>query len=343
MFPGGHCPTVGLGGYLLQGGFGWNSRLYGIGCENILAVDVVTADGTLLHASEDENQDLLWAARGAGHGFFGVVTRFFLRCHPLPRYIMNSRFWLSIEHLDETLESLDNIQDDFPRFLEVSILIGHEQEGVPGLTVLVRADCLASTQSDANQALEKLHRLPILARALKTDKCRELNLEILLDNIGDLLEVNDHNFIVDNTWMDSPLRLILPQIHEMVNQLAPAPAHLYLLFFNRKGHEREDMAFSLEGRTYISYFAIFKDPKEHAKWTKIIADSIQSISHLGTGSQLADENLLVRPSRFMAPDNFVRLERLRRKYDPFGRFHGFMRIPEEYKTLLDGERMIPHR
>ncbi len=81
-FTGGHCESVGLGGFLLQGGQGWNSRRWGWGCENVLAVDVVTADGELVHADADENADLYWAARGAGPGFPGVVTRFHLRTYP---------------------------------------------------------------------------------------------------------------------------------------------------------------------------------------------------------------------------------------------------------------------
>ena len=55
VFPGGHCSTVGLGGYLLQGGQGWNSRHWGWACENVLGVDVVTPDGELVHADADEN------------------------------------------------------------------------------------------------------------------------------------------------------------------------------------------------------------------------------------------------------------------------------------------------
>ena len=81
-FPGGHCPSVGIGGFLLQGGQGWNSRKYGWACENVAAIDVVTADGELIRADEEQNSDLLWAARGAGPGFFGVVTRFHLRTYP---------------------------------------------------------------------------------------------------------------------------------------------------------------------------------------------------------------------------------------------------------------------
>lgn len=132
MFPGGHCPSVGLGGYLLQGGFGWNSRLYGIGCENVLAVDVVLPDGTLVHADEEQNSDLYWAVRGAGHGFFGVVTRFRLRCHPLPRAIMNSRFWLSTDYLDELISTLDEAKDSFPPILKYLCLSATTSKGSLG-------------------------------------------------------------------------------------------------------------------------------------------------------------------------------------------------------------------
>ena len=85
FFPGGHCPTVGIGGFLLQGGQGWNARGWGWAAEYVEAVDVVTAAGELVRASADENADLYWAARGAGPGFFGVVTRFHLRTLPGPR------------------------------------------------------------------------------------------------------------------------------------------------------------------------------------------------------------------------------------------------------------------
>src|SRR4029077_3797287 len=77
-FPGGHCPSVGLGGYLLQGGQGWNGRSMGWACESVVAVDVVTATGEQLRADAGEHPDLYWAARGAGPGFPGIVTRFHL-------------------------------------------------------------------------------------------------------------------------------------------------------------------------------------------------------------------------------------------------------------------------
>jgi FAD/FMN-containing dehydrogenase len=88
------------------------------------------------------------------------------------------------------------------------------------------------------------------------------------------------------------------------------------------------MAFSLEGKVYVTLFAFYMDPAEHDKWAKIIA-----VADIGVGSQLSDENLLKRPSRFMAPENFKRLEAIRRTYDPTRRFHGFMGLTEEFKQL----------
>lgn len=333
MFPGGHCPSVGLGGYLLQGGFGWNSRLYGIGCENVLAVDVVLPDGTLVHADEEQNSDLYWAVRGAGHGFFGVVTRFRLRCHPLPRAIMNSRFWLSTDYLDELISTLDEAKDSFPPHLEVSMFVGHDQQGVPGLTALVRADVLAMTRADARGALEHVHRLEVLSKASKTELFTEVDLSVLLESVGDVLEAGKPEIVADNMWMDAPVRTILPQLHKMVDALGPAPSHIYFLYWNRKDHQLPDMAFSLEGKVYITYFAFYRDSAEHEKWAKAIADGITSVADNGVGSQLSDENLLRRPARFMAPKNFERLEAIRRKYDPTRRFHGFMGLTEEYKLL----------
>lgn len=68
MFAGGHCPDVGLGGFLLQGGMGWNCKNWGWACESIVGLDAVTAEGEEVYCSAVENADLFWAARGAGPG-----------------------------------------------------------------------------------------------------------------------------------------------------------------------------------------------------------------------------------------------------------------------------------
>ena len=84
LVPAGSCPTVGVAGLALGGGIGVLARAYGLTCDRVDALEVVTADGRLLHCDGGRNPDLYWACRGGGGGNFGVVTSFTFRAPPVP-------------------------------------------------------------------------------------------------------------------------------------------------------------------------------------------------------------------------------------------------------------------
>jgi FAD/FMN-containing dehydrogenase len=91
--PGGSCATVGLAGLTLGGGVGVVSRAYGLTCDNLTAVQIVTADGSVLDASPAQHSDLLWACQGGGGGNFGVATSFTFRTRPLPSLAVFFLYW----------------------------------------------------------------------------------------------------------------------------------------------------------------------------------------------------------------------------------------------------------
>lgn len=82
LVPVGSCPSVGLVGAALGGGFGGHGRLHGLTCDALVSAEVVLASGDVVEASEDREADLFWALRGAGGGNFGVVTRATFRTVP---------------------------------------------------------------------------------------------------------------------------------------------------------------------------------------------------------------------------------------------------------------------
>src|SRR4051812_48373363 len=99
---GGLVSTTGIAGFTLGGGIGWLMRKQGLTCDNLLAADVVTADGQLVHASEDENRELLWGLRGGG-GNFGIATSLEYRLHPIGPMLLGGPIFFAGDRAEEVL------------------------------------------------------------------------------------------------------------------------------------------------------------------------------------------------------------------------------------------------
>jgi FAD/FMN-containing dehydrogenase len=327
FFPSGHCMSVGLGGFLLQGGFGWNSRLWGPACASVTAIDVVTADGELLRADATQNTDLLWAARGAGPGFFGVVTRFEVKLQRRPKIMMRSDYLYPIEVIDDVLRWARSIQPSLARTMECMVFVRRDFFGHQGPGALVTAPVLADSREEALAALAMLETCPVMQKAVTREVNIATELDDLLQGAEDLLYPRERRWAVDNMWTSAPADDLLPGMRKIAATLPRAPSHMMWMMWGPP-QPLPDMAFSKQDDLYIALYAVWQDRAEDAAHQAWVTDHMRGLERFSSGIQLADENLLARPFRFLADANFARLQALRSKYDPSGLFHSYMGLPQ---------------
>ncbi len=323
FFPAGHCPGVGLGGYLLQGGFGWNGRVHGPACESVEALDVVTADGELVHADPEHHADLLWAARGSGPGFFGVVTRFHVRVHPRPRVMANGVFLYPPDVLDEVFRWAHEIGPRVPRTMEMMLFIHRDAEGE--VEIAVTGPVLADSDDEARDALALLETCPALDRAKVAAPNVPVRMEDLYAGVHAAYP-DEHRYSADNMWTHAPIDDLLPGLHRIADTLPGAPSHMLWMNWGQSP-PRTDMAYSVEDETYIALYGVWQDPAEDEACVAWATDRMREMEGVATGIQLADENLGRRPARFVSEAHMARLDELRARYDPEGVFHPWMGRP----------------
>jgi FAD/FMN-containing dehydrogenase len=120
--PGGRVTTTGVGGFTTGGGYGWTSSKHGLTCDNLVSAEVVTANGRVLTASENENVDLFWGIRGGG-GNFGIVTRFDFRLHELGPIVLAGLALWPLERASEVLRGWRDYVDGAPDELSTACVI----------------------------------------------------------------------------------------------------------------------------------------------------------------------------------------------------------------------------
>ncbi len=322
FFPAGHCPGVAVGGYLLQGGYGWHSRTLGPACMSVEGLDIVTADGRCVHASATENADLYWAARGAGPGFFGVVTRFHLRVYPRPRIIAFAGQTFAIDKFEEVCRWLHKIGPEVPGGIELQMLMSRHTPWVRGAGMTVIAPVFADSYWQAWQWLKFFNGSPIKKHAKLSLPFVPFGLRPLYRGVQSHYPDN-YRYAVDNMWTSASIDDLLPGLQRIAETLPPAPSHV--LWMNwAPPPDRPDMAYSMEDDIYIALYSVWKDAARDEEFVHWPVDRMREMEHLATGCQLADENLGQRPARFVTDRNLARLDQVRAQYDPTGRFHTWM-------------------
>jgi FAD/FMN-containing dehydrogenase len=158
---GGRVSTTGVAGLTLGGGSGWLERKHGLACDNLLAVELVTADGRLVRASEDEHPELYWAHRGGG-GNFGVVTSFEFRLHPLESEVFAGLALYCGEQGRELLALYRDVMRDAPEELSLAYvyLTAPAEPDVPehlhGKLVVAIAGMYAGPVEEGERALREV-------------------------------------------------------------------------------------------------------------------------------------------------------------------------------------------
>lgn len=154
--PMGTVSHTGVGGLVTGGGFGRVARRFGLSIDNLLSVDVVAADGTLHHASADENPDLFWGVRGGG-GNFGIVTSFEFRLHEMPRRVLAGSILYPLSRARDVLTVYNDYGPEAPDDVQIDMVISQPPDGEPGAAGFLV--CYSGPPSGADRALAPLRRL----------------------------------------------------------------------------------------------------------------------------------------------------------------------------------------
>jgi FAD/FMN-containing dehydrogenase len=158
---GGIVTHTGIAGLTLGGGIGWLMRKHGAAVDNLLSADVVTAQGEIVTASEQENPDLFWAIRGGG-GNFGIVTSFEYRLHPVGPIVLAGPVFHLIEDAPEVLrfyrEFIAAAPDELTTIFELEMAppVPFLPEEVHGKPILMVGACYAGSPDDGAEVVRPL-------------------------------------------------------------------------------------------------------------------------------------------------------------------------------------------
>jgi FAD/FMN-containing dehydrogenase len=314
---GGVARPTGIAGLTLGGGHGFLMRKYGLACDNLLSVDLVTADGHLLTASADEHDDLFWGLRGGG-GNFGVATSFEYQLHEVGP-VLGGMLIYPLSRAKEILRVYRDVTSAAPDELFMFAILATLPDGTQAVAVLV---CYAGPVAEGERLLS-----PLRASGLLLD-----------DQVGPMPYIALQSIVENfnppgmrNYWKSDFLtQLSDDAIDLLVEEYPSVPApHTHVVIEQMGGAvSRIDENEAAVGHRNAPYDAIivgmWSDPAEDERtigWVRRVWEALRPFSSGGVyvNYQMGDEGE-DRVRAAYGPEKYERLVALKNKYDPTNLF-----------------------
>ncbi len=326
--PGGVVSTTGVAGLTLGGGLGWLRRKYGLTIDNLLSVDIVTADGQFHTANESENSDLFWGVRGGG-GNFGIVTSFEFQLHPVGPIVTLCAPWYPIEMADKLLPAWQEFMKTAPEELSSSALIWTvpPAPGFPpethGRRVIIFAAVHVGSLEDGERITKPLRELatPLI------DLSGPVPWTAVQSAFDPFFPKKVQLYYFKSRYLSNLNKETIDTIVPLASN-PPAPMVLIAIWhyggaMTRKGHD--ETAFTGRDAPFLfSVDSIWTDPKDTNSVVAYSRNFLEALEPHSTGGMyvnfagLGEEGEALVKSAYGA--NYERLIALKNKYDPTNLF-----------------------
>jgi FAD/FMN-containing dehydrogenase len=333
--PGGVVSTTGIAGLTLGGGYGYLHRSLGMACDNLLAVDVVTAGGEVVTASETENPDLFFGLRGGG-GNFGIATSFEYRLHPVGPLVLGGavlhRFQDAAALLRLFRELLFSAPDELMVVAELATAppAPFLPTDAHGKLVAVVAVCYAG---DLEAGEQLLRRLRAFGRPL-ADLIGPMPYTALQSMLDERFAPG-RLYYWKSTYLDDladdAIETVLAHAEAMPSPLCSITMYSALAGEVTRSVGPDETAFGHRGHAIdFNPFAIWTDPgatDEHAAWIRDVWEAIEPFAPGAVYvNNLGDEGADRTRSAYR-PETWERLVALKDRYDPTNLFRLNQNIP----------------
>ncbi|KAK1852706.1 FAD binding domain protein [Colletotrichum chrysophilum] len=306
---------------------------WGWACENIVAIDVVTADGNELRCSETENPDLFWAARGSGPGFPAVVVRFHLRTRPLSG-MYQSLYFYSLDRFEEILNWVIKICPTAPPSTEI-VLLTLTPPGADAPQVMAN---FLSFKPDPEDLIPLHSSHP--SRPLQTVFANPTSLpQQYVDQ--DASNPPAHRYISENSYVSNDADV--PKVLKKAFTTLPTPQSFALYFamnpcsrrvqlgsaaangdVDEKAKTMPDMALSMQSDHYFALYTIYPDAEDDERCHGWVQDVMKDVEKKSVGSYLGDADFRHRRTKFWGDEQGKKLMQIRKEWDPEGRICGYL-------------------